>query len=155
MRAIAKGKFQRWLTPEGKTLLQGWARAGLSNEQIAHNMGISNQTFYVWMDKFPDISESIKKGKEIVDFEVENALLKRALGYTYIETKTEGFGEKDSDEPPKVYKVSRTTKAMPPDTAALIFWLKNRMPDRWRNRPTDAETDDDPLLKYLEGMRNA
>lgn len=61
------------------TLLEGWARDGLTDEQIAHNAGITAATLYEWKKKYPEISEALKKGKEVVDFEVENALLQTAL----------------------------------------------------------------------------
>lgn len=111
-------------------------------------MGISLSTFYVWKERFPDISEAIKKGKEIIDFEVEQALLKRALGYTYTETRKEidANGKK---------KVIVTEKRVEPDTTAQIFWLKNRKPDKWRNNPEAPEGADDKLNAYLEGMKHA
>lgn len=84
---MAKGKYEYWLTPEGLLRLGGWARDGLTDEQIAHNMGISRSTLSEWCKKYPDISDTLKMGKEIVDRQVENALLKRALGYTYNEDK--------------------------------------------------------------------
>ncbi len=58
---------------------------GLTNEQIAHNMGITSETLRVWNNKYSAISAALKKGKEVVDRQVENALLKRALGYEYEE----------------------------------------------------------------------
>ena len=76
---MARGKFEHWLTDEGLTLLEGWAREGLTDQQIAHNVGINTATLYDWKKRFPKISESLKKGKEVVDFQVENALLKKAL----------------------------------------------------------------------------
>ncbi len=76
---MAYGKYEYWLTDEGLILLEGWAREGLTDEQIAHNMGISAKTLYVWKNKYGKICETLKKGKEIVDFQVENALLKKAL----------------------------------------------------------------------------
>ena len=75
---MAKGKYEYWRTTDGLILLQGWARDGLKDEQIAHNMGIRRTTLYDWKNKYPDINDALKKGKEIVDYEVENALLKRA-----------------------------------------------------------------------------
>lgn len=76
---VAKGKFTYWLTPEGLVLLEGWARDGLTYAQIAHNMGISRSTLDKWKNDFSDISDALKKGKEVVDYEVENALLLKAL----------------------------------------------------------------------------
>lgn len=76
---MAKGKYLRWLEPDGLTLLEGWARDGLVDEQIAKNAGISPATLYEWKNRFPEISEALKKGKEVVDYEVENALLQSAL----------------------------------------------------------------------------
>ena len=79
MIPIAKGKYKKWLDADGLILLQGWARDGLTDEQIAHNIGINTATLYDWKKKYPNISNVLKKGKEVVDFAVENALLKKAL----------------------------------------------------------------------------
>ena len=125
---MANGKYQQWLEPEGLTLLEGWARDGLTDEQIAGNIGINTSTLYDWKNKFSKISEALKKGKEVVDIQVENALLKRALGYTYKETTSEC----DENGELKVTKV--VTKEVVPDTTAQIFWLKNRRPDLWRDK---------------------
>lgn len=72
-------KVDEWLEPDKLTLLEGWARDGLTNEQIANNIGINVKTLYDWKKKQSNICNSLKKGREIVDFEVENALLKNAL----------------------------------------------------------------------------
>lgn len=82
---MAKGKYQEWLTPDGLTLLEGWARSGLTDEQLAAKMGCSCSTLYEWKKKYSEISDALKKGKEVVDIQVENALLKRALGFEYDE----------------------------------------------------------------------
>lgn len=73
------GKYKYWLSQEGQVLLQGWARDGLTDEQIAKNMCISTSTLYEWKKKYSEISESLKEGKEIADYLVENALFKNAL----------------------------------------------------------------------------
>ena len=119
----AKGKYAYWLTEDGLTLLNGWARDGLSDEQIATNMGIATSTLYEYKNKYEEISEALKKGKEIVDIEVENALLKRAMGYTY----TEQVLTRDGD-------LVEVEKVVQPDTTAQIFWLKNRKPAVWRDK---------------------
>lgn len=84
---MATGKFVEWLTPEGLIKIEGWARDGLTDEQIAYNMGIRRQTLYEWKKRFPVISDVLKRGKEVIDRQVENALLKRALGYQTTEQK--------------------------------------------------------------------
>lgn len=72
-------RIDEWLEKDKLILLEGWARDGLTEEQIAKNMGIGRTTLYEWKQKEPNIANTIKKGKEVVDFEVENALLKNAL----------------------------------------------------------------------------
>lgn len=76
---MAKSKMHEWETKDNLILLEGWARAGLTDEQIMHNMGISNYAFYEWKKKSEKINEALKKTKEIVDYEVECALLKNAM----------------------------------------------------------------------------
>ena len=110
----AKGKSGQWLTQDGLTLLKGWARDGATDEILAKKMGISPSTLYEWKNKFPEISEALKKGKEIVDFEVENAMLKA------IENG---------------------------NVTAMIFWLKNRQPEKWRDKP---EITEDAAIKKLD-----
>lgn len=111
-------------------------------------MGICPATLYVWKEKHVEISESIKKGKEVVDFEVEQALLKSALGFRIKETRK----EVDANGKKRVIEIVRE---VPPDTAAQIFWLRNRKPAKWRNNPDAPEASDDKLNAYLEGMRHA
>ena len=121
---MAKGKYQKWLEPEGLIRLEGWARDGLTDEQIAHNMGITAKTLYVWKNEHSAICEALKKGKEVVDYQVENALLNKALGG---------------------------------DTTAQIFWLKNRRPDKCRDKP-EVPGDSDGLKRakeLLEGIDSA
>ncbi|CEI81292.1 hypothetical protein BN997_01110 [Oceanobacillus oncorhynchi] len=120
---MAKGKYAEWITEEGLIKIEGWARDGLTDEQIAHNIGIKRQTLYDWIKRFPDISDALKRGKEVIDRQVENALLKRALGYKYDEITYE-FDE----------ETKRVTKEVQPDTTAQIFWLKNRKPNEWRDK---------------------
>ena len=126
---MALGKINEWLEKDKLILLEGWARDGLTDEQIAKNMGIAPSTLYEWKKKSKEFSESLKKGKEVVDFEVENALLKRALGYEYEEETYENG-----------ILTKKVEKHVAPDTTAQIFWLKNRKPNTWKDK---IETDED------------
>lgn len=74
-----KGKYHYWISDEGLTLVTGWARDGLSNKQIAHNIGIQEGTFYEWQKRHSEFSKAVKKGKEVIDREVENALYNKAI----------------------------------------------------------------------------
>ncbi len=128
---MAKGKFEYWITSDGLLLLEAYARDGLTDDQIAHNLGITRSTLSSWKAKFPKLSEALRKGKEVVDIQVENALLKRALGFEYQEVKN----EKGVDVNGCTYsKVVKTTKKVIPDTTAQIFWLKNRKPKEWNGQ---------------------
>lgn len=91
-------------------------------------MGIHVATLYDWQNKFSEICEAIKKGKAPVDIEVENALLKRALGYDYTEVTEEIYGDGKKH-------IKRVTKHIPADPASMFFWLKNRKPKQWREKP--------------------
>ena len=114
MTVIAKGKYKKWLEKDNLTLLQGWARDGLTEEQIASNIGISRSTLNEWKERFPDISDTLKKGKDVVDFEIENALAQAAL---------DG------------------------NVTAQIFWLKNRKPGKWKDKPA---VDDSGIIEKLD-----
>ncbi|MFL0197376.1 transposase [Clostridium sp. WILCCON 0269] len=150
----------KWDTVKDKLILvEGWARDGLTDEQIMTNLGISKPTFYDYVKKYPDFSNALKKGKEIVDFEVENSLLKRALGYSYEEVTEERVIQKD--EYGKIitdihgfpiYKMvitKKVKKEVVPDTTAQIFWLKNRKPKEWRDKQ-DIEHSGNIGVKKLE-----
>ncbi|MED4392521.1 helix-turn-helix domain-containing protein [Priestia aryabhattai] len=138
---MAKGKYEKWITEEGLMLLEGWARDGLTDEQIAHNVGVSRSTLNDWKKKYPDISDALKKGKEVVDLQVENALLKRALGYEYEEVTQESqWNEKINKYELVITKSVKKRQA--PDTTAQIFWLKNRRPDKWRDKQDVEHTGD-------------
>lgn len=136
-------KYETYVKPK-LVLVEGWARDGLTDEQIANNLGIACSTLYEYKKKYPDFSEALKKGKEVVDFEVENALLKRALGYQYTEETEEVLPDGST-------KTKTVIKHMAPDTTAQIFWLKNRRPDKWRDRK-EVAADVNKVENPLEGL---
>ena len=122
-------------------------------------MGIKRQTLYEWANRFPVIADALKKGKAPVDIQVENALLKRALGYEYDETVEEvekiPYGQPDEDGNRKVIeRVKTKTKRVTvlPDVTAQIFWLKNRRPERWRDKVEQVQTVGNELLESLMAL---
>ena len=136
---MAKGKYQEWLEPDGLLKLEGYARDGLTDEQIAKNMGIVTKTLYEWKNKYSAISEALKRGKEVIDIEVENALLNKALGFKVTVKKSYKVKDVEYDNGRKVRETERIEivdeeQYIPPDTTAQIFWLKNRKPAEWRDK---------------------
>lgn len=155
---MAKSKVEKWLTPEGLTLLNGWARDGLTDEQIAKNMQISTSTYYDYKKKHDEISEALKKGKEIVDYEVESSLLKKCFGYNAtvkknmkvkrVEYNDEGYKSNEYEEIIEVYDEVH----VPADTTAQIFWLKNRRPEKWREKQESINNNDDGGVTIIDDL---
>ncbi len=149
---MAKSKVEKWLTPDGLTLLGGWAREGLTDEEIARKMKISRSTLSEYKKKYSDISDTLKKEKEIVDYEVENALLKKCLGYNVkvlkniklkkVEYNSKGYKKSEKEEIVEVYDEVH----IPADTTAQIIWLKNRQPDKWRDKPQPKNNEDEGVV---------
>ncbi len=141
---MAKGKYEYWLTPEGLLKIEGWARDGLTDEQIAVNIGIGYSTLQTWKSKYQDIQDTLKRGKEVIDRQVENALLKRALGYEYEEVKEKFEGNVMTER-------TVTKKEVIPDVTAQIFWLKNRKREAWADRQNiELSQPIDDSLKEME-----
>ena len=143
-KPYANAKYTKWLTEDGLLLLQGWARNGLTDEQIAHNCGIGMTTLNTWKAKYREIREALKEGKEAIDILVENALLKRALGYTY-EEKTYERKQITEEGDTGMVLTKTVTKEVIPDTTAQIFWLKNRKKAEWRDNAERLEMEREKL----------
>lgn len=97
-------------------------------KQIAQNIGINHTTLYDWMQKFPEFAEAIRNGRKVKDEQVENSLLKRAIGYQYEE---ETWGKNHDGE---LVVLKKVLKSQALDVTAQIFWLKNRNPSEWRDK---------------------
>lgn len=120
-------------------LIEGWARDGLTDEQIAHNLGIHVATLYRYKNDYNELCEALKKGKEVVDREVENALLKKALGFKETIKKAIKVKNVEYSNGKRVRETEDVILAdeevfIPPDTTAQIFWLKNRKREAWRDK---------------------
>lgn len=122
-------------------LVEAWARDGLVDEEIAKNLGIGLTSFYEYKLKYAEFAESLKNGKDDIDIIVENALLKRAVGFEYEEETREPLYNPVTGEPilneegkPMIVTTKVVRKMVNPDTTAQIFWLKNRRPKQWRDK---------------------
>ena len=154
---LAKGKYQEWLEEDKLLLLQGWARDGLTEQQIAKNVGISDSTLREWKKRFPTISAAIKKGKEVVDIIVENALFKKATGYNAtvkkaFKVKRVSYDERNRRIEKEEIVIAEEEVHIPPDTTAQIFWLKNRRPDKWRDKPKEDDSTNDKIIENMQTL---
>ena len=131
---------KNWTTKEALTLLRGWARDGLTNEQMANNIGISLSTFYRWKNANCDFCNAIKDGKEVADYEVENAMYRAALGYHITESK-QILGRNGE------LITLNSERYVQPSISAQIFWLKNRQPEKWKDK---QEVTDTSALEKLD-----
>lgn len=107
--------------------VEDWAMQGLTNKQIAGNLGISEGRLYEWQNDFPEFREALKRGKGVADYEVENALYRSAMGYEVEEVKVTKFEDGSMKE-------EVTKKYIAPNSTSIIFWLKNRRPDKYRDK---------------------
>lgn len=108
-------------------LAYNYCLLGATDSDLADFFGVVESTINNWKKDYPEFLESLKRGKQQADAQVAKSLFKRATGYVHPETKiatTDGMIT-DSKEFDKHYA---------PDPTAAIFWLKNRQPDKWRDR---------------------
>ena len=146
-------KPEEWITDDKLTLLRAWARDGMINTEIIKKMDISENTLYLWKQKYPQIEEALRQGKEVVDIFVENALFKKAMGYTVLVEKA--FKVKEviyNDNGKRLKETEKIVNAteevhIPADTTAQIYWLKNRKPKLWRDRVIEDEAVDVEEMK--------
>ena len=141
-------------------MLEGWARDGLTDEQICKNMRVGHTAFNEWKNRFPEIAEALKKGRGPVDIEVENALLKSAKGYTVklkkpIKVKVEKRLQGKGTIIEETIEYAEEEMHVPANVTAQIFWLKRRRPSKWGDLPK-GETGQDvedlgPLVELLQG----
>ena len=119
-----------WLEEDNLMLLEAWARDGYTMEDIANRIGIDRSTIYDWQTKYPEIAQALRRGREIVDYMVENALLKSALGYKTKEVKVTTVMRYG-----KVVETTKevTDKEQAPNVSAIQMWLYNRSKDKWKN----------------------
>lgn len=155
---LAIGKYETYVKPK-LFLVEMWARDGLTDEQIAHNLGIAVASFYNYKNDHIEFLEALKKGKEVADYEVENALFNKALGYNATVRKAFKVKEVLYENGKRLKETERIEYAdeeihIPADTTAQIFWLKNRRPDKWRDKQeTETKINNGVLDELTEYMK--
>ncbi len=153
---MSKSTITEWEEADKLLLLEAWARDGLTDEQIAGNMGITVRSLYNWKKRSIPIFLALKTGKEVADIEVENALRKKALGFRETEQTVttrrtveyaNGRRVREVSEP----VVTEVERYYPPDTTAQIFWLKNRKPRQWRDK-REQDIDVTEAVKIVDNI---
>lgn len=140
---MAKGKYETNVKSKLEEITE-WAKMGLTDKDIAHNLGIGVSTYYKYQDLHIELVDALKKGKVVSDEVVENSLYKRANGFEYTEVTKErrmkGKTAEQMEEPDEFEMViiKEVTKMVVPDPTSMIFWLKNRKPHQWRDRRETA-----------------
>lgn len=137
----------RWLEEDNLMLIECWSRDGYTFQDIANRIGVSISTLRMWRVKYPEINEALKKGREIIDYKVENALLKSALGY-----KTKEVKVTTTMRHGKVVETIKevTDREQSPNVSAIQCWLYNRLPNKWKkNRDQLIELDEDAKIQVI------
>ena len=132
-----------WLSKDGLTLIAGWRRNGIPLTKIAEeHIGVSKTAFWGWYRQSEDLRKACAISLEVANMSVEEALLKRAVGYDYWEEIWELVeGE--------VILTKKMKKHLPPDTKAILMWLYNRMPLVWRSIQEPLEN-----TQYTDTIKN-
>lgn len=115
------------------------AKEGKTKKEMADIIGVARSTFFLWIDSHEELSDALKDAESVANDMVELSLFRKACGFSYQETKLiptdDGVIEKE------------VQRQHPPDTVAAIFWLKNRRPDRWRDRIDDMDADEEKYAR--------
>ncbi len=117
-----KSKYESCVKPKLETIT-GWARDGLTEEQICKNLNVGVTAFNDYKKKYEELIEALKRGRDDAVYEVENALFKSACGFYYTEEEITKSGQ-----------IVQLTKYAKPNTSAQIFFLKNKRPDEWKDK---------------------
>lgn len=132
-------------------LAENYSLLGATDKEMAEFFGVTERTLNQWKKSHPEFLQSLKKGKNIADANVASKLYNRAIGYEFEEKHFE-IKQPKKNVPPELVEAKRIKKHVPADTTAAIFWLKNRQPEKWRDKKeVDANVN---LGDELEGLSN-
>lgn len=127
-KKVAKNKVGRpgAFRPEFSEQAYKLTLLGATDKELGDFFNVSEQTINAWKKRYPEFLESTTRGKQIADANVAERFYRRAMGYTHPE-------EKIFQHNGRVIR-AETTKHYPPDTQAASLWLRNRQPDKWRDK---------------------
>lgn len=129
-----------------------WARSlaarGCTDAEIADAFGVNVRTVYAWKGAHPEFAHALKESKSKTDEGVVESLYNRAIGNVKRVTKRKR--EVLDNTGKKVTLQEQVEETLPPDTTAMIYWLKNRQPELWRDRPKNDDTDSNVLKAAKE-----
>lgn len=128
--------------PEYDEQAYNYCLLGATDKQLAAFFDVSEQTINAWKHKHPSFLESLKRGKEVADAKVAHALYSRAIGYSH--------GEDDIRVADGAIVITPTIKHYPPDPTSMIFWLKNRQPKLWRDKPEEEAGSSDGQIQKVQ-----
>ena len=145
---VGRDKYHRIVEPKLK-LVYGWKRRGLSDEEIAANLGIAHSTFKVYKTKYPPLSAALGAGAHEAVLYVENALFEKSVGFERtkkvpMKVKEVIYDEVTGRKQKEIERIEYGEEEVfiPPETNAAKFFLINRAPDRWaeHKEPVHDET---------------
>lgn len=152
-----KSLVDEWLDDDKLMLIEAWARDGVRLTDICDRIGISSATFAAWRRDYEEFDRALKNGKEVIDYKVENALLKAALGHTTTEIKVT-IGKKVINGEAYIITKETTTREVAPNVTACLAWLNNRLPDKWkrnRDKAFEEEVEDSNLtVRIIRGPQD-
>ena len=155
MPAGRKPLWDEWITEDGLLVIKGWARDGLTDQDIAKNMGIGYSTFSEWKVKFTEITEALKKGRRPIIVEVEDTFLEKKLtGYFIDEEISEVTKHPNGTKTEHRKKMRRW---IPPDTTAMIFYFKCKKPKQYNDRQilsVDNEAANGKMDELIEAVKD-
>ena len=162
-------KSKYYIIQENIEKIKEWARAGFTNEEIYKSLKLSKDTFYQYLKKNADFSDTLKNEKNHSDFVAIQSLYKRVTGYEYTEEHTEYLTDESGKKILGVKSLKKVKKQIAPDVTAQIFWLANRRRNEWKrgndfeklNNENDIpkvpefdDMTDEDLIKYIENAKD-
>ena len=151
-------KANEWTEADNLLRIKGWAREGLTDKVIAEKkIGISERQFCRWKETYPSIMSALKEGHAPVDVEIEDSLYNTAKGHIIkvkkpIKLRT--VRKKDGMELiEERVEIVEEEQYVYPNVTAQIFWLKNRMGDKWKDKRESVINDIEDLRPLAELLK--